>query len=53
MKYMFYCRENKLNRLYKGSKYHYYIFSLGGFTNELLECEKRGKVRLLTLDELY
>ena len=37
----------------KGSKYHYYIFSLGGFTKELLECKKRGEVRLLTLDELY
>lgn len=37
----------------KGSKYHYYIFSLGGFTKELLEFEKLGEVRLLTLDELY
>ena len=37
----------------KGSKYHYYIFSLGGFTKELLECEKRGDVKLLTLDQLY
>ena len=27
--------------------------SLGGFTKELLECEKRGEVRLLALDELY
>lgn len=37
----------------KGSKYYYYIFSLGGFTKELLECEKRVEVRLLTLNELY
>ena len=37
----------------KGGKYHYYIFSLGGFTKELLECEKRGDVKLLTLDQLY
>jgi AAA+ ATPase superfamily predicted ATPase len=37
----------------KGSRYHYYIFSLGGFTDPLLECGKRGEVTLLTLDELY
>lgn len=37
----------------KGNRYHYYIFSLGGFTRELQECEKRGEVRLLTLNDLY
>lgn len=37
----------------KGSKYHYYIFSLGGFTDALLECGKRGEVTLITLDEMY
>ena len=37
----------------KGSKYHYYIFSLGGFTAPLLECGKRGEVTLITLDEMY
>ena len=37
----------------KGSRYHYYIFSLGGFTEPLLECGKRGEVTLLTLDDLY
>ncbi|MCR5306250.1 MAG: hypothetical protein K6E36_07110 [Oscillospiraceae bacterium] len=37
----------------KSSRYHYFIFSLGGFTEPLLECGKRGEVTLLTLDELY
>ena len=37
----------------KGSKYHYYIFSLGGFTEPLLECGKRGEVTLLALNDLY
>ena len=37
----------------KGSKYHYYIFALGGFTEPLLEYGKRGEVTLLTLDDLY
>lgn len=37
----------------KGSKYHYYIFSLGGFTAPLLESGKRGEVTLITLDEMY
>ena len=37
----------------KGSKYHYYIFSLGGFTAPLLECGKRGEVTLITLDAMY
>ena len=37
----------------KGSRYHYYIFSLGGFTAPLLECGKRGEVTLITLDEMY
>ncbi len=37
----------------KTGVFHYYIFSKGGFTAELLEAEKRGEVRLLTLDDLY
>ena len=37
----------------KGTKYDYVIFSLGGFTNELLSVAKDRKVRLLTLDDIY
>ena len=37
----------------KGSNYHYYIFSLGGFTENLLELRKQGVVSLLTLNDLY
>lgn len=37
----------------KDGTFHYYIFSKGGFTQELLEAEKQGKVTLLTLDDLY
>lgn len=37
----------------KGERYHYFIFSLGGFTPALLECQERGEVTLLTLDALY
>ena len=39
----------------KGSNYHYYyyIFSKGGFTEGLLQAQKRGEVRLLTLEDLY
>lgn len=37
----------------KGDRYHYYIFSKGGFTEGLLEAQKRGEVTLVTLDEMY
>lgn len=36
-----------------GAKIHYYLFSKGGFTESLYEQEKEGKVRLLTLEDLY
>lgn len=37
----------------KGSNYHYYIFSKGGFTEGLLQAQERGEVRLLTLGDIY
>ncbi len=37
----------------KGTVYHYYIFSKGGFTEGLREAQVRGEVRLVTLQELY
>ena len=37
----------------KGSTYHYYIFSKGGFTDGLLQAEERGEVHLITLEDLY
>lgn len=37
----------------KGTRYHYYIFSLSGFTDELLEAEHRNEVHLITLDDMY
>lgn len=37
----------------KGAKFHYCIFSKGGFTEELSEAERQGKVMLRTLDDLY
>lgn len=37
----------------RGSKYHYFIFSKGGFTSALQELEEKGEVTLLTLDDLY
>ncbi len=36
----------------KGMKYHYFIFSKCGFTEELLELEKKEEVKLVTLDEI-
>jgi AAA+ ATPase superfamily predicted ATPase len=33
--------------------FRYYIFSKGGFTPALLDAEKQGAVKLLTLDDLY
>ena len=37
----------------KGKKYHYYIFSKGGFTQGLKELAGKGEVNLLTLEDLY
>ena len=37
----------------KGKTYQYDIFSLGGFTEELLAAEKQGAVKLMTLEKLY
>ena len=37
----------------KDGSFHYFIFSKSGFTEELLEAEKRGEVTLLTLEDLY
>lgn len=37
----------------KGSKYHYFIFSKGGFSPALQELGAQGEVTLLTLGDLY
>lgn len=37
----------------KGDRYHYYIFSKGGFTEGLKEAQTCGEVTLVTLDEMY
>lgn len=37
----------------KNGVFYYYIFSKSGFTNSLLEAEKRGEVRLISLEDLY
>lgn len=37
----------------KGISYYYFIFSKGGFTDELLEAEKKGEVKLITLEDMY
>lgn len=37
----------------KDGKFHYYIFSKGGFTQALQDLEKQGEVTLLTLDDIY
>ncbi|MBO5228636.1 MAG: ATP-binding protein [Lachnospiraceae bacterium] len=37
----------------KGRKYHYYIFSKSGFTDELKALAAKGEVRLVTLEEMY
>ena len=36
----------------KGNKYHYYIFSKGGFTDGLLQAQARGEVQLITMEQL-
>lgn len=37
----------------KGNRYHYYIFSKGGFTDGLMQAQERGEVRLMSLEDLY
>lgn len=37
----------------KGERYHYYIFSKSGFTLALRECEERGEVTLVSLEDMY
>ena len=37
----------------KGNRYHYYIFSKGGFTDGLRELGDKGEIKLLTLEDIY
>ena len=37
----------------KGSKYHYYIFSKGGFTEGLYQVQEHGEVKLIHFEEIY
>ena len=37
----------------KGTNYHYYIFSKGGFTDGLLQAQERGEVQLLALADIF
>lgn len=37
----------------KGSKYHYYIFSKGGFTDGLFQAQERGEVNLVSFEDIY
>lgn len=37
----------------RGSKYHYFIFSKGGFTDPLRNLAKQGQVTLITLEDIY
>jgi hypothetical protein len=37
----------------KGKKYHYFIFSKGGFTQGLQEFESKGEVTLISLLDMY
>ena len=37
----------------KGNKYHFYIFSKGGFTKGLEELALKGEVKLMSLDDIY
>lgn len=45
--------EHYANVFGKGRKYHYIIFSLGGFTDELKAAAKERRTRLVTLSEMY
>jgi hypothetical protein len=35
------------------AKFHYYIFSIAGFKEELLEKEKQGHVKLVSIEDMY
>lgn len=37
----------------KGVKYHYYIFSKSGFTENLLDRQRKGEVILISLADMY
>ena len=37
----------------RGEKYHFYIFSKGGFTEHLLKLQEEGKVKLVALKDMY
>ena len=37
----------------KGEKYHYYIFSKSGFTKGMQSLGDKGKVKLVTLQDMY
>lgn len=37
----------------KGSRYHYFIFSRSGFTENLLRAAEKGEVTLVGLEEMY
>ena len=37
----------------RGAKYHYYIFSKGGFTQGLQELGEKGEVTLVMLEDIY
>ena len=45
--------ENYARVFAKGNKYYYVIFSLGGFTEELMSVAEERNVMLSTLDDLY
>ena len=32
---------------------NFILFSLGGFTNDLMECQQRNEVVLVTLEDMY
>lgn len=37
----------------KGSRYHYMIFSLSGFTDELIKASQNDEVKLISLADMY
>jgi hypothetical protein len=37
----------------KGRLYYFVLFSLGGFTSELIEYAKNNKVKLITMADMY
>ena len=37
----------------KGRKYYYMIFSLGGFTDELINASNNNEVKLISLSDMY